>query len=283
LIIDSIPGLVAVLTAAGDIELVSRQLLEYFGRTLEELRQWGTGNIVHPEDLPRVSEVFTRSITSGDPYEIVQRLRRWDGCYRWFQNRGFPLRDPDGRILRWCVLLADIDDQKRAEDAVSANEQNLKLIVNTIPTLAWSARPDGSIDFLNQGWIDYTGVSDALDWRWAQAIHPDDLGYLTDYWRSRLASGEAGEIEARLRRFDGSYRWFLFRASPLRDKSGQIVKWYGTNVDIEDRKQREESLRTKELSWRQMVDNIPGFVHTTTPAGEVEFINQRVLEYFGKT
>jgi PAS domain S-box-containing protein len=115
LIVDSIPGLVALLTATGDVEVVNRQVFEYFGQTLEELRQWGTNDTIHPEDLPQVIEVFTRAITSGSSYEIVQRFRRSDGVYRWFSNSGFPLRDANGHIVRWCVLLTDIDDLKRAE------------------------------------------------------------------------------------------------------------------------------------------------------------------------
>ena len=86
-----------------------------------------------------------------------------------------------------------------------------------------------------------------------------------------------------MRRFDGAYRWFLFRANPLRDESGKIVKWYGTNIDIEDRKRGEEALRASELSWRQIVDNIPGLVATMGAMGEVEFLNRQTLEYFGKT
>src|SRR5262249_18754751 len=151
-------------------------------------------------------------IESGSPYEIVQRLRRSDGIYRWFQNRGFPLRDPDGRIVRWCVLFADIDDAKRAEHRVRTSERNLNLIINTIPTLAWAARPDGSVEFINQRWLDYTGIPDGRNLTWTPAIHPDDRSRLTDYWRTILVTGEPGETEARLRRFDGAYRWFLFRA-----------------------------------------------------------------------
>src|SRR5712671_7232292 len=120
--------------------------------------------------------------------------------------------------------------------------------VDAIPTLAWSSRPDGSAEFFNRRWLDYAGLSaeEAADWGWTAAVHADDLNRLADYWRSIVASGESGEIEARLRRFDGVYRWFLFRASPLRDESEKIVKWYGTNTDIEDRKQAEEILRRSE-------------------------------------
>ena len=99
LVIDNIPGLVALLTAAGEVEFANRQILEYTGQTLDELKQWGTNGTVHPEDLPHVIQTFTQSIGSGSAYAIVQRLRRSDGVYLWFQNNGFPLRDAGGHIV----------------------------------------------------------------------------------------------------------------------------------------------------------------------------------------
>jgi PAS domain S-box-containing protein len=180
-------------------------------------------------------------------------------------------------------------DQRReldeAEAAVQSNERSLSLIINTIPTFVWSARPDGYCDFLNQRWLDYTGMTapQAAGWGWGEAIHPEDRKGLVEQWQSCLASGLPVETEARMRRFDGSYRWFLFRANPLRDASGNIVRWYGTNVDIEDRRRGEEALRASELNWRQIVDNIPGLVARMSPLGEVEFLNRQTLEYFGRT
>src|ERR1700680_1641403 len=127
--------------------------------------------------------------------------------------------------------------------------QDVRLVVDAIPTLAWSAQADGSADFFNQRWLDYTGLSaeQAGDWGWTAALHPDDLNGLVEYWRSVLASGEPGEIEARLRRFDGVYRWFLFRATPSFNSDGRIVKWFGTNTDIEDRKRAEGLLAGENL------------------------------------
>ena len=159
LIVDSIPGMVALLTPSGDVEVVNPQLIEYFGQTLGQLRQWRMTDTIHPEDLPHVIDAFTRSIASGSPYEIVQRFRRSDGVYRWFLNCGLPVRDPSGQIARWCVLLTDIDERKRAEDALRASEGNLQLIIDTIPALAWSARPDGSAEFFNELYLDFVGLS----------------------------------------------------------------------------------------------------------------------------
>src|SRR5580700_10628133 len=119
--------------------------------------------------------------------------------------------------------------------------EDIRRVFDTMPTLAWSARSDGSADFFNQRWLEYTGLAteQARDWGWTVALHPDDVNGLVDYWRSVLASGEPGEMEARLRRFDGVYRWFLFRATPSFDADGRVVKWFGTNTDIEDRKRGE--------------------------------------------
>jgi PAS domain S-box-containing protein len=245
LIVDSIPGLIAAFTPGGEVEFVNRPTLEYFGTTLEELKRWATGGATHPEDLPRVVEVFTRSIVSGDPFEFEVRARRFDGVYRWFQSRGFPLRDTNGQIVRWYNLLIDIDERKHAEEALAASKRNLKLIVDTIPALAWSARPDGSAEFFNQLYLDYIGLSaeQATGWGWTAAVHPEDVSGLAATWKRIMASEAPGEAEARLRKQDGAYRWFLFRVNPLRDDSGAIVKWYGVNTDIEDRKRAEAELR----------------------------------------
>jgi PAS domain S-box-containing protein len=115
LIVATIPGLVATLTPTGEVEAVTEQVIAYCGQTLEELKQWGTSDTVHPDDRPRVLETISNSIKSGEPYEIVHRIRRFDGVYRWFQVRGLALRDSNGSIVRWYLLLTDIDDLKRAE------------------------------------------------------------------------------------------------------------------------------------------------------------------------
>ena len=132
---------IAAFTPGGELEFVNRPIFEYFGKTLEELKRWETTDATHPEDLPRAVEHFTHSIASGDPFTFEVRTRRFDGVYRWFQSRGFPLRDTNGSIVRWYNLLIDIDERKRAEEALAASERNLKLLVGTIPAPAWSARP----------------------------------------------------------------------------------------------------------------------------------------------
>src|SRR5216683_1010872 len=131
-------------------------------------------------------------------------------------------------------------------------EQDIRLVVDTIPTLAWSAGPDGSADFFNQRWLDYTGLSakQALGSGWEVAIHPDDLPRILETFQEALNSVKPYEVEGRFRRFDGEFRWFLFRGSPLRDRSGKVAKWYGTNTDLEERKRAEDEER-----WRSVFEN----------------------------
>jgi PAS domain S-box-containing protein len=164
-------------------------------------------------------------------------------------------------------------------------ENELGRVVDVLPGLVWTARLDGHIDFLNQRWCEYTGcrVDEAHGRAWQTAIHPEDLPELLERWRSILASGEPGEMEARLRRFDGEYRWFLFRICPLADTSGRVVKWCGMNIDIDDRKRAEEALRAHERHFRSIVDGFPALVALRTPAGDLEYANRRYLEYFGAT
>src|SRR6202140_5207363 len=132
----------------------------------------------------------------------------------------------------------------------AGDEQDIRLVVDTIPTLAWSAGPDGSADFFNQRWLDYTGLSakQALGSGWEVAIHPEDLPRILETFREALNSVKPYEVEGRFRRFDGEFRWFLFRGSPLRDRSGKVAKWYGTNTDLEERKRAEDALRASEAS-----------------------------------
>ena len=162
---------------------------------------------------------------------------------------------------------------------------DLSRVVDALPGLVWTALPDGEIDFLNQRWCEYTGLTaeEAQRRGWQAAVHPDDLHLLLERWPSEMAGGTRGEMEARLRRFDGEYRWFLFRTFALTDASGQVEKWCGMNTDIDDRRRREKDLRAIETTHSEFVESFPGLVVTMNMMGKVELFSSEILEYFGKT
>ena len=149
-VVNSVPVPVAVTTPSGEVEGLNQATLDYFGKSLDELKGWKASEVVHPDDLEETIAKQTEAHQAGIPYAVESRHLRADGVYRWFSVHGLPMRDARGQILRWFHLLVDIDDRKRAEEALAASERNLKLIIDTMPALAWSARPDGSADFFNQ-------------------------------------------------------------------------------------------------------------------------------------
>jgi PAS domain S-box-containing protein len=245
-----------------------------------------------PEVWVRVTEMFNAASLNKTTFDGEYPLRSRDGVERVVRFVGHPVLSASGEILEIVGTAIDITEQRqaraalqRAFDEIKGSEDRLRLIIDSIPVPAWSSRPDGSSDFINQRWLDYTGIpsEQALDWGWKSVVHPDDLERTMDYWRSVLASDWDRELEARLRRFDGTYRWFLFRVSPLRDESGRVVQWYGACVDIEDRKCAEEALRSREQQLRSMLDSIPALVTTMTPAGDSEMVNEQLVAYTGQT
>ena len=238
LVIDVIPCLILRARPDGSFDFINQRWLEFTGLKLEEVQGWGWRAALHPEDAGRVVREWRAGLAAGQPFESEARIRRVDGEYRWFLIRNVPLRDGHGSIVQWYGTGHDIEELKQAEDG-------LRLVIDTTPALLHSARPDGDLDFFNKTMLDYLGLSleDLCGWRWTRAIHPDDVEQIVDKWRSSLATGEPFESEARVRRSDGEYRWQFHRKVPLRDQTGNIVKWFGSSIDIEDRKRAEDALR----------------------------------------
>jgi formate hydrogenlyase transcriptional activator len=162
---------------------------------------------------------------------------------------------------------------------------DLQLLVDSVPALILTALPDGSLDFFNRTGLKYVGLSleDLQGWKWTAVIHPEDFEGIVNKWRASIASGEPFLHEARVRRADGEYRWMLHHIIAERDGQGKIVKWYGSSIDIEDRKRAEERLRQEEMELRQIVDAVPQHIFVLEPDGRFRYANRRDLEYTGLT
>ena len=244
-IVDNIPGLVATMGAMGEVEFLNRQTLEYFGKTPEDLKSWSLIGAVHPDDLPNVVAARAHSIETGQAYEVEHRCLRADGVYRWFHVRGLPVRDTSQRITAWYLLLTDIDDRKKAEEALRANEHNLNLAITVIPAHIHVVRPNGQVIYVNQAVLDYTGLTldEVLrpDYR-PRYFHPEDLERIHEERKRALMRPKPYENEQRIRGKDGLYRWFFNRYNPLLDEQGNIVRWYVAGFDVQDRKEAEAQL-----------------------------------------
>jgi PAS domain S-box-containing protein len=263
--LDSIPALAWRARADGFTEYLNRRWLDYTGVSLEQALGWQWLALIHPDDVLSLRNVWLKGLESGGPGQAEARMRRSDGVYRWFLIRAEPSLDATGAVVAWYGTNTDVDELKATEIALRQNKTILadakrsQEALDLIPTLAWRARADGFLEFLNRRWLDYTGLTlqQALGWEWTNAIYPDDRDGFAATWRALLVAAEPGEVEARLRRFDGTYRWFLFRMQPVHNASGSLVAWYGTNDDIEPRKRVETELRINEQRYRELFNYVP--------------------------
>jgi PAS domain S-box-containing protein len=215
----------------GSVDFVNQRWIEYTGLSLEEEIEQPT-RPVHPQDLPRVTEKWLADLAAGEASEDEMRLRRADGEYRWFLIRTAPLLDAHRNVLKWYGVSIDIEDRKRAE-------MQARTLIEAIPQQIWT------LDYCNERWRSYMGLrlEELRGDGWQSMLHPGDRERVLKAWHESVTNGTPYEQEERHRRVDGTYRWFLARGVPLRNAEGRIVRWYGTNTDIEDRKQAEEELR----------------------------------------
>jgi formate hydrogenlyase transcriptional activator len=265
LIFDSIPGFISTHGPTGEIEVINRQTLDYFGKTAEELKQWATGDAVHPDDVPGMVDAWKRAIETGQPVELEHRSRGADGVYRWFLLRGRPQVDAEGRVVRWYNLVTEINDRKRAEgelerafEEIAKSEAELRTIIDAIPQLIVALGADGQFLDANRALQEYTGLTkeEVRSERFQGVFHPEDSERLRDLRAAAISRGVPFEHERRVRRRDGQYRWLLVQYNPVRDGSGAIIRWYATGTDIDDRKQAEERTRQENVALREQIDQV---------------------------
>jgi PAS domain S-box-containing protein len=240
----------------------------------------------HPEDRAAVQKIVDQASSDGKDFDHEYRLLLPDGSIRYVHSVGHPVVGSDAEVIELVGTHIDVTEQHLAKDAlqkafdqIKKSEDRLRLVIDTIPTLVWRAGPEGIPDFLNQPALDYTGISlDEAATAWPRAFHPDDKKGMLVKWAAIRESGMPGGLEARLRRYDGEYRWFLFQAEPLRDEAGNIVKWYGSSTDIEDRKRTEVALRESEQRFRDYAETASDWFWEHGPDHRVTRISEHVSD-----
>jgi PAS domain S-box-containing protein len=270
---DLVPGVVWTARPDGWVDHANQYWVRFTGVPLEQTYGWGWRDALHPDDVPRVVEVWKRALHAGEEVDVEYRLRRADGLYRWFLARGVPVRDAEQRIVKWFGTLTDIDEQKRLEEertlllareqhahaeleaalrardetlhALAAKEEQYRILAEVMPQCIWTAGPDGQTDYVNQHWCEFSGLDlvRSLGSGWAVVLHADDAARCFAAWSHAVQTGEVFEAEYRMRRADGVYCWFLGRGLPIRDQHGRVIKWLGTATDIDDRKRAETEVQ----------------------------------------
>lgn len=197
---------------------------------------------VHPDDRKYVDAKWKAGL-EGEPYDIEHRIVV-DGSVKWVREKAYLEFDPKRKVVGGFGITQDITERKHAEDALRQSEEHFRALSEALPQLVWTAKADGSIDWLNKRWYEYTGrmPEQSQGWAWRDAAHPDDLALTIEKWKEALRTGAVFESEFRVRRHDGEYHWFLVRAWPLRDSQSSVVRWFGSNTDIHNIKQAEEDL-----------------------------------------
>jgi len=245
-VVDTTPAMLHSMRPDGSLDYVNEQVVQYLGMPVTALEGWGWTKTLHPGDIEDIMAKWGSALKSGEPFAAEARVRRADGEYRWFLFRNHPLRAADGTIVKWYGAGLEIEDLKRAEAKVTESELKLRQLLDAVPTHIFVLYPDGRTMYTNRQGLEYLGLSleevqseDVVETR----FHPDDALHLRQVRQRSLAAGLSFEMEARIRGQSGDYRWFLISLSPWRDATGVIVHWYGTRIDIEERKQAEQTLR----------------------------------------
>jgi len=239
---NSIPQLAWMAEASGAIVWYSDRWYEYTGTTLEQMRGWGWQAVHHPDHVQRVVERIRHAFENGESWEDTFPLRSRTGEYRWFLSRAEPIKDADGKVLRWFGTNTDVTEERRAAEALRESEERYRLVADLIPHNIWISDADGYHTSFRRRGYEFAGLAAGASegTGWLELLHPDDRERTMLRWQHSLRTGEPYAIEYRFRGLDGHYHWFLGKAVPLRDDGGRIVKWFGTATDISDRKHLEQ-------------------------------------------
>jgi PAS domain S-box-containing protein len=229
--------------------------LAFTGRTLEQELQRGWLDNVHPDDRARVLTIYAGHFERREPGRLEYRVRRHDGQYRWLDEAAAPSFDANGQFLGYVGSCVDVTDRRAAETALRSGEARIRALVDSLPQLLWSHRADGFCDYLSPQWVAFTGVpaEQHKGDGWLDAVHPQDRDMVQQAWIQAVRGGLPFDMEHRIRRHDGVWRWFNGRASAVREDDGTIRRWFGSSSDIteimEARQHLEERVaeRTREL------------------------------------
>ena len=274
------------------VHYVSPAFERIWGRSVDSVYSnphlWS--EFVVPEDRDRVLASFSALTGDAPTLDIEYRIARPDGEIRWVRARGFQVRDDQGRLIRNIGIVSDITDSHRAAEALRASEAEFRTLAEAMPQIVWIRGAAGENVYLNQRWMDYTGLTltESLGEEWKAPFHPDDQQQAADAWLRATANADTYSVEIRLRRADGIYRWWLMRGVPLKDAAGNILKWFGTCTDVHDLKMAEleisrsnRELRENRRRFTDLLGNVEMVSMMLDTEGRITYCNDYLLRLTG--
>jgi PAS domain S-box-containing protein len=263
---ESIPQQVWTAQPDGTVDFYNHRTAAYLGEAMDKNGAAHWLSFVHPDDRALMQERWQAAIASQRYYEAEFRLRRYDGQYRWFLGQAQARRAPGGHILKWYGTNTDVHQQRQLQEQVLASQARFKQLLEALPQMAWTSRPDGSVNYYNKRWYDFTGSTfeTMRDWGWERFVHPDDLANTMARWKHSVETGTDFEAEHRWRDQMGHYRWFLARAEAIRDHDGAVALWVGANTDVHEFKQVQEQLENQNARLTRTNEDLDNFVYTAS-------------------
>ena len=285
---EALPQITYIASRTAGIEYVSPQWYAYTGLppgTPISGDSWLS--FVHPDDLARVQTELDQNQTGTAPWHYELRLRRHDGQYRWHQSQGVPEPNPgsdaDALPQRWFGSDIDIHELRELQEELRRGQARYQGLTNKIPRHVWTSGADGSVDFYNERTAAYfgRGMSQLAPSEWLLMVHPDDRDQASARWQQAVATSQPYAAEFRLRRHDGQYRWFRAEAAPDLDEQGQVRRWYGTNTDIQEQRELEQTLHRSEEQFRFLAESLPQIIWTSADGQGNDYVNQHWFDYTG--
>jgi two-component system CheB/CheR fusion protein len=259
----------------------------FTGQSYDDYQGFGWSAAVHPEDAEPTIAEWNQAVLGRRPFLFEHRVRRHDGVYRTCTVNAAPVLNDDGSIREWVGVHNDITERRQQEDEMAAQEAKFRFLAESLPQMVWTSRPDGWLDYYNQRWCNYTGMSlqQTQGWGWGQVLHPDDLQNCVRVWNRSIETGEPFQIEYRFRRAsDGDYRWHLGRALPHRNAQGGIIMWFGTSTDIHDYKEEQAKHRVLRAKLEDRVRQRTTALETANrdlkvSSGRLERSNRELMDF----
>jgi len=282
---DSMPQVVWIAEPNGTVTYYNNRVSEFSGIVKKDDGTWDWKPIVHPDDSQGTLEAWQKAVKTKENYVREHRIQMAGDNYRWHLSRAFPAFDENGEVSKWYGTATDIHDIKKTEEALRESDKRFRDIADNISQFAWMADEKGSIFWYNRRWYEYTGTTfeEMQDWGWKAVHHPDHIDRVVKKIQHSWDTGEIWEDTFPLRGKDGEYRWFLSRALPIRDENGKVVRWFGTNTDITERKQSEEALLAAEtrakLEYQSLLERISPLAETLGTARDLSTIYRTLRDF----